>query len=323
MEMTHRYRLAHQAISQSNRLLAVCHRRPDGDTLGSAAAYLTWAERQGMITRAFCLDPVPEEYRFLPSAERFTTDPAVFNELWDTVVVFDAGDLKHAGVDELLHGLRPRPRIIAIDHHFTNERYADIDVVHPHASSTAELVHGIFRENRLPIDRELAMCLLVGLINDTDSLTNPAAHQSAFAAASDLLAGGADWQTTLGLFVKNRPIESLRVMGRVLGRLKYDPETGVASSALFIDDCPTGDCQTDGIVNYLGNHLDAEVILLLKERPGGEVRGSLRTVLEADVSAVAQSLGGGGHRKASGFTVTGVIAEEPHGWIVRRTHRTH
>lgn len=319
MEITYRYRLAHQAISQANRLLAICHRSPDGDTLGSAAAYLTWAERQGVITRGFCSDPVPAEYRFLPSSQRFTSDPAVFDELWDTVVVFDAGDLKHAGVAELLPNLQPRPRIVAIDHHFTNERYADIDVVYPFASSTAELVHGIFRENRLPIDRELAMCLLIGLINDTDSLTNPAAQPASFAAAADLLAGGADWQTTLGLFVKNRPISSLRLMGRALHRLKLDPETGVASTALFLDDCPTGEqCQTDGIVNYLGNHLDAEVIMLLKERPDGQVRGSFRTVLEADVSAVAQALGGGGHRKAAGFTVAGRIVEQDHGWVVER-----
>jgi phosphoesterase RecJ-like protein len=300
--------------------LAICHRRPDGDTLGSAAACLTWCGRQGIEAQAFCVDAVPDEYRHLPSSERFATDPTVFDRHWDTVVVFDAGDLSHAGVADLMPRLRPRPRVVAIDHHFTNERYADINVVSPFSSSAAELVHGLFRENRVPIDRELATCLMTGIINDTDSLTNPASQHPAFAAAADLLAGGADWRSTLNLFVRNRPLPALRLMGKALSRLKYDSETGVASTAIRLADCPDGpnDCLADGIANYLGNSLKAEVVLVLKEKSGGEVNGSFRTVLEADTSAVAQRLGGGGHRKASGFTVRGRIEERDYGWTVVR-----
>ncbi|MCK4858868.1 MAG: hypothetical protein KAT58_12920, partial [candidate division Zixibacteria bacterium] len=161
-------------------------------------------------------------------------------------------------------------------------------------------------------------CLLAGIVNDTDALSNPAASQPAFQAAAKLMSGGADWRTLLGLFVKNRPINALRLMGRAMARLKFDSETGLASTVIFRDDYPEGadDCQMDGFANFLGSTLDVDVVLVLKDGGDGIVNGSFRTVGEADVSAVAQRLGGGGHRKAAGFSVPGKVVEREHGWAI-------
>lgn len=312
-------------MGRAKRLLAVCHRRPDGDALGSTAAVLLWCRRQGIAAKAFCLDPIPPSFGFLPESERFTSDPAVFGEGWDTVVVLDCGDLQrigHPGVAGGFPSVGPHqpPTVIAVDHHCTNDgRYADVSVIDPQASSTAELVLGMFRENGVTVDCDLATCLLAGVAGDTDMLTNPAACRSAFRMASELLSEGADWRSAIGLFVRNRSIPSLRLVGRAMARLKVDPQTGVASTAVFRSDCPDGsDFLADGLVDAIGGAMDAEVILVLKERADGTVSGSFRTVGEADTASVAQRLGGGGHRKASGFTVTGRIVEREHGWTVER-----
>ena len=120
MEMRHKFRRAHEVMAKSNRLLAICHRSPDGDTLGSAAACLLWCRRQGIDAHAFCVDVLPSRFAFLPEFDRFTDDERVFSKHWDAVVVIDSGDLKHAGVEGLLNDMKPRPPVVAIDHHVTN-----------------------------------------------------------------------------------------------------------------------------------------------------------------------------------------------------------
>lgn len=324
MEMHHLNRQAYRAITQAKRLLAVCHRRPDGDALGSTAALLLFCRRQGISARAFCADPVPADFAFLPETERFTSDPAVFDEPWDVVAVLDCAGPDRIGVEggmeRLRAGFRSAPTVIAFDHHRTGRPYADISLIDPSVSSTAELVRAFFLDSGVRLDVALATALLTGVTGDTDSLTNPAATRPAFLMAADLLSAGADWRAMNRIFVRNRTVPSLHLLGLALDRLKFDSETGLASTVVFLADCPdgSGDGLDTGLANFLGNTLDAEVILVLKERDDGTVTGSFRTVLEADTAAVAQRLGGGGHRKASGFTVTGRIVERAHGWTVER-----
>jgi phosphoesterase RecJ-like protein len=312
-------------LRRSKGVIVVAHRKPDGDTLGAAAAVLHACASLGVPATGFCVDRPAPQYRFLPGSERFTSDAAVFEDRrYNTIAVFDASDLVHAGV-EMAKGKRERglgKTVINVDHHATNERFGDMNLVDESAASTTEVVYRACIDGELRITPEMATCLLAGLLTDTGNLTNPATTAGAFATASALLAAGGRLRETGNRLERNKSAAALRVWGRALDRLKWHAATGVASTAVFAADLAAegvGDEVMEGLSNVLGGNLDVPVVLVLKEQPGGKVKVSFRTARDIDVGAVALALGGGGHKKAAGAVMIGKIVEEVDRWTVVRS----
>ena len=95
MEIRFCNQAAHDALTKAKRVLIAAHKKPDGDTLGASSAMLNFCRRQGIAATAFCLDPIPEQYLFMPGTEVYTCDQAVFSDpSYDLLAVFDAGDLR-------------------------------------------------------------------------------------------------------------------------------------------------------------------------------------------------------------------------------------
>ena len=119
--------------------------------------------------------------------------------------------------------------------------------------------------------------------------------------------------------MRNKPIEALKLWGKALERLRWDPSTRQATTALTLQDLkdhPIDDEHLEGLSNVLNRVLKAEVVLVLKEMPGGKVKGSYRSASDVDVSELAKAYGGGGHKKAAGFTVAGKLVEGEKAWSV-------
>jgi phosphoesterase RecJ-like protein len=306
---THQFRRVHQAVMDANRILLVAHKKPDGDTLGSSSGFLNWCLREGKETNVFCLDVPPNTFRYIDNIHRYTNDPAVFDQAYDLVVVFDSGDLKYCGVDLFIPRIPKGYTMVNLDHHVTNTNYADINIVLTDASSTAEVVHRFFEANGIDVDHKMATCLLTGLCTDTSNFSNGATKAPAVDAASKLIALGGRFQDILTHVWQNQNVDALKIWGLMLSRLQYSPVYDAATTYLLESDVPGGTPPDaiDGMSNFL-NAVSAETdtILVLKELPGNQVKGSFRSMTR-DVAAVAQSFGGGGHRRAAAFTVPGRI----------------
>lgn len=309
---------AHDALLKAKRLLLVSHPKPDGDTLGAATAMLNYCREKGIAVRGFCKDKVPDQYGYMVGTEHFTHEPAVFGEhVPDVIAVFDAGDLRHAGIDLHVEALAERPLIINFDHHATNVRFGDINVLDIGASSTAEVVYDFLGHAGADISRNIATCILTGILTDTGNFSNPATTQSCLEAASILLHKGAKLQDVANRLVRNKSLPALQMWGKALSRLKYDPASGLASTMVFkADMLELGEDFAEGISNFINQFLDVKIVLVLRELPDGKIKGSYRTISETDVSAMAKVHGGGGHKKAAGFTVVAKVAETETEWQV-------
>jgi len=308
------------AAFAAERLMLVSHRKPDGDTLGSALAFGHVIESYGREPLRFCVDEVPAPYRFLHGADRFTSSLAAVRKFApDTIAIFDAGDLRYAGIHELVGMLPKRPTIIVIDHHVTNERFGDINLIIPDASSTAEVVYTIFRGSGFAIDRPTPTCLLAGLLTDTGNFGNPATTSAALQLGAELLSAGADFRRAFGMLVQNKTIPSLRLWGTALSRLRWDDEFQAAATAICqsdIDACGSSEESAEGISNFLHAVLETDTVVVLREVPGGKLKASLRSNGERDVSELAKRYGGGGHRKAAGFTMDGILQASDTEWKI-------
>ncbi len=321
MEMRYRYKAAHDALLNARRVLVVSHPKPDGDTLGAAAGMLTYCRKAGMNVSGFCHDEVPHQYRYLPNTEHFTNDAEAFRADGgpDVVAVFDAGDLRFAKIDAHLAAMPRKPVVINFDHHATNEQFGDINVVDVAASSTTEVVYEFLRSVGHRPCEDIAKCLLTGLVTDTGGFSNAATTVNSLTVGSELIRRGASIKEVSAQLLRNKTVPALRIWGLVLDRLKYHEGLGVASTAVFLKDIGTPGVEeehVEGVSNFLNQFLDVDVVLVLKEVEGGKVKGSLRTAGGKDLAEVARRLGGGGHKKASGFTISGRIEERPDRWMV-------
>jgi len=312
--ISHLFGRAHEAIRSADRVLLVAHKKPDGDTLGASSAVLNWLIREGKTPTVFCADLPAPSYRYLDNVDLYTNDPKVFEAAYDLVIVFDSGDLRYAGVHEFFPRLPAGYMLINIDHHVTNERFGHLNIVLPEASSASEIVWRLFEANRVDIDHRMATSLLTGLYFDTSNFSNAATTPLAIEAASHLMAAGARHLDILRNLLHDKSVDILRIWGILLARLRHNPEFDVAATYLLRSDVGGGPTDiADGLANFLnGVAGGTDTLMILRELPNNQVRGSLRSV-KRDISKVAKLMGGGGHKKAAGFTVNGRIEETSEG----------
>lgn len=310
--MKHISRQIHSHIQKAKKIVVVPHQHPDGDALGAATAlyeYLLVLKKDAAI---FCVTPATEKLAFLPHSGALKTDPAIIQHLAvDTIVTVDSGDLRYNGIADLV---KDHPAtIINIDHHITNERYGKFNLVSPTASSTCEILYHYFHANHIPTNQKMATSLLAGLTTDTGNFTNAATSAAAFGVSGELVRSGGNLNAVTAGTVKNKSVAALRLWGAVLSRLATDEKSGITYTYLTQADlAETGspDTESEGIANFLNSLENSRAALILKEMPDGKIKGSFRTTRDdVDVAALAKKFGGGGHKKAAGFTTGGTIDE--------------
>lgn len=312
--MTNHSKQIAYALTDARELVLVPHANPDGDALGSVAALASFLTTLGKPFTIFCKTPMPERYRYLPYVGNMVTDPAFWRtSRADVVIVCDSGDLAYAGVDTMIPTMKQVPILINIDHHATNQGYGNLTLVDVGASSTSEVLYRFFRDNRITITPEIATALLTGLMYDTDNFTNGATSPQALAIGSDLMKRGGQMGAVQHFVFRNKTMATLKLWGIAFSRLAKHTETRIAFTYITRADLlasKAADSDVEGIANFLNNvHTeDAIASLILKEQNDQVWKGSFRTTRsDTDVAALAKALGGGGHKKAAGFAVTGSL----------------
>jgi bifunctional oligoribonuclease and PAP phosphatase NrnA len=296
-----------QAIRDADRFLLTTHERPDGDAVGSLAAMQHVLTAIGKDSLAFVAAdefPLPYEYRFI-RLEGLVTEPP--EDLCERVLVFlDCGNIDRTSADQLKH---EDHRILNIDHHHDNTRFGTINHVDSDASCTAEMVWDLMGELRVELTPAIGEALYVGLVTDTGRFmydnTGPRAHEMAAA----LLEGGVDGHGIFRRLYEGMPQGKLELLARGLTHVeRYDGGLLTVSHLTLEDYRITGadESYSEGIVDYLRSVEGTAVAALVRDLLTGETprrKVSLRaTDGRVDVSRIARSLGGGGHRRAAGFS---------------------
>ncbi len=309
-----------QAIQNAKEILLIAHKKPDGDTLGANLAVANWLRDRGRHFHVYCTHPVPPHFQYLPLWQHVkSTDEELASIPFDLVIAIDSSSLSYSGAEELVQKLQGKPTIVNIDHHATNPHFGDLNVVDPTASSACELVYRFLTHVGAEITRDIATCLLTGILTDTGGFSNMATTHEAMDIAGSLLKRGAKFRAITNHTVRNKSVNTLKLWGRALDRLTRHAD-GVVSTVVTQADLDEFDATEDdmeGIANFLNALQDAKVIMVLKEQ-GGMVKGSLRTTEpDVDVADLAKRwFGGGGHKKAAGFSIPGRLVQTPHGWRV-------
>ena len=298
-------------IQTAKKILLVSHQKPDGDTLGANFALATYLLKIGKEVDSFCFDQMPTYLKFLPQSDLLNSDHLLFTKQYDLIITVDCSNLELTGVKELINLLPQPKKIINIDHHVSNPFYGDINLVINNSSSTCEIIYRLFKDWRINWNQAIAQNLACGIITDTSGLKNPSTNYQAVAAISDLINKGANINKIIKNTLQNIKLSQLKLWGRALERLTKSENHQLVYTWLTRKDyqeCEASEEDSEGLSNFLHILKEGEIILVLKESLDGFVRGSLRTTSNIDLTKLAELFGGGGHKKAAGFSLPGKLA---------------
>jgi bifunctional oligoribonuclease and PAP phosphatase NrnA len=294
-------------LRSRDRFLLTAHEGPDGDALGSLLGMhhlLSQLGKDSVMFMAAKEFPLPIEYRFLPLEEVFHEAPA---DMADRTVIFlDCGNIDRMPVDFLSEGGN---FTINVDHHHDNTLFGDVNLVDVGASCTAEIVYQLAILLGAEITPEMASALYVGLITDTGKFmyenTNALTHR----IAAELIDSGVAVDDTYRRLYEHVPIEKLRLVSRALNGIeRHCGERLVLTNVTAADyeASGAGEEMTEGIIDHLRSVDGCKVAALIRDQ-GDRGRAARKVSLrssggEVDVSAIARKHGGGGHKRAAGFS---------------------
>lgn len=303
------YHRAAVALRRAKSVVVCGHVRPDGDAIGSVLG-LTLALRalgiHAVPTLADDREP-PRSYSFLPGFALFTRAGDL--DVPDVFVALDTPVPDRLGVAREL--MEKSGTVVMLDHHPDARSYAEHVIADPSAAATGQLVWRLLDALGVAPSAEIAEPLYVALMTDTGRFAYDNTSPSALREAADMVDAGADPADAARHVYQERSGASLSLEALALSRLTVANEGHVAWTYLTDDDFVV-----TGVLPEEAEHLpDAirviggiDVALLLREQ-GEEIRGNLRSKTGYDVGSVARSFGGGGHRAASGFSVSGSSLE--------------
>jgi phosphoesterase RecJ-like protein len=294
-------------IRNRERFLLTAHEGPDGDALGSLLGMhhlLTQLGKDSVMFMAAKEFPLPIEYRFLPLEEVFHEAPA---DMADRAAIFlDCGNIDRMPVEFLSGGDVFK---INVDHHHDNTLFGDVNLVEVDASCTAEIVYELAVLLGAELTAEMASALYVGLVTDTGKFMYDNTNARTHRIAAELIEAGVQVDETYRRLYEHVPVEKLRLLSRALEGIqrRCDDRLVVAYiSAADYAASGAGEEMTEGIIDHLRSVEGAQVAALIRDL-GDRGRAARKVSLRSsdgavDVSAIARAHGGGGHKRAAGFS---------------------
>ena len=287
----------------ADRVLILCHKHPDGDTIGCGSALCHALTALGKTAAVLCADPIPPRFAYTrPRLFRGEFEPAL-------VAAVDVAGLQLLGEGGLMPAYSRRVDL-CIDHHAGNSGYAAATLLDAGAAAAAELLLEVIEAMGAPITPLIADCLYTGLATDTGCFrfanTTAATHR----AAARLIEAGARVEelNTILFATKSRgQMEAERV---ARSHLTYALEGRVALIWLTGEETAASGADPADLEELTSLPIGIEGVqagLTFRQQPDGSWRVSIRTAHGADACAIARRLGGGGHLRAAGCELHGTL----------------
>lgn len=280
------------------------HIRPDGDCVGSClATYNYIKDYYPDIQVDLYLEPIPNIFKFMARSEEIIHDFSK-DKTYDLFIAQDCGDIARLG--EAAHYFEAAKKTVCVDHHISNQSFADENYIFPKASSTSELIFELLPRER--ITKEIAECIYTGIIHDTGVFQYSCTSRKTMEAAGVLMELGINYPKIVDETFYTKTYNQNQIMGLALLKSKLHLEGKCISSVITEEEMKRYDVlpkHLDGIVSQLRVTKDVEAAVFLYETGDGAFKVSTRSREYVDVAAIAVKYGGGGHVRAAGFSMSG------------------
>ena len=301
--MTERLNVQQMAerLCAAEDILILCHKNPDGDTIGCASALCYALEALDKNAAVLCSDPIPERYAYT-AARMFRGD---FEPR--TVIAVDVASIQLFGEN---NGMPQYTRHVdlCIDHHAGNAGYADFTLLDGSAAAAAELLYEVILAMGVNVTTQIANCLYTGLSTDTGCFKFSSTTAKTHLVAAKLIEAGAQLEELNTRLFDTKPRERMEAERIARNHLEYHLDGRCALIYLTRDEIEMSHVDPADLEELTGLPISIEGVqvgLTLRQQPGGSYRISVRTAKGVDACAIARRLGGGGHTRAAGCELLG------------------
>ena len=290
-------------IKSSNKILLLSHMNPDGDTLGSMCAlYSMIYHRFKKKADMNVVSNIPFNYKFLPNinlAQRYYDKSLVY----DLVITLDV-----AAIDRVLDSkvLFDKAKCtLNIDHHKTNPKFGDYQIINSEASSCGEVLFDIFKSEGWDIDKDSAVCLYTAIMTDTGNFRFENTSAKTFKAIAELVEKGANPNYIYKQCYETKTKNFVMFQNYCVNNAVFLNDNKIVYTQIYKKDLEkfsAGDDYTDGIAETLRAIDSTEVSFVAKEVDSKLTKISMRSK-GLDVAEICSRFGGGGHTYAAGCTI--------------------
>lgn len=289
-------------IKKSDNIFIVSHVNPDGDNIGSSLALLMAIRKLNKNPKILKVDDIPKDFNFLPGLENikeYKLDHPV-----DLLISLDSSDIDRLGLGK--NFALKADKVINIDHHISNDKFGDVNIVSPSSAATGEIIYQIIKKLGIDIDKDIATCLYTAISTDTGSFMYSNTSHVTHEIASELIKKGIDTNNININLYQNKSIESTRLFINALSKLDMFNNNKIGIVAITKDILEESGAtleDSEGIISFVRNINSIEVACLLKTVNKNEIKISLRSKEKVDVSEIVKKFNGGGHKRAAGCTI--------------------
>ena len=289
-------------------ILILCHKNPDGDTIGSAGALYLALKNLGKNAAVLCSDPIPRLYDYMELRLFDGSFQPAFVVAVDVASIQLFGD--HNDVPHYAEHAN-----LCIDHHASNSGYAYETLLDPGAAATCELLLDVIAEMGVSITPQIANCLYTGVATDTGCFRFTNTTARTHMAAARIMEAGADAETLNERLFESRSHARLTAERMALESLEYFFDDRCALICLTWDQIEASGvagAELEDLTSLPRSIEGVEVGLTLRQQKDGSFKISVRTSGEIDACAIARRLGGGGHSRAAGCEISGNLDNAKH-----------
>ena len=296
-------------IKQSKKILLLSHMNPDGDTLGSMCALYSMIYKRFKIKADMnVVSNIPYNYKFLPNvdlAERYYDKSLVY----DLVITLDVAAIDRVMDSKILFD--KAKCTVNIDHHKTNPKFGDYQIIEPDASSCGEVLFNYFKTHNWILTEDAAICLYTAIMTDTGNFRFENTSSNTFRAAADLVDAGANPNYIYKKCYETKTKNYVMFQNYCVNKAVFIEDNKIAYTTVYKKDLEkfsAGDDYTDGIAETLRAIDTTEVSFVAKEVESKLTKISMRSK-KADVATICTKFGGGGHTFAAGCTIKANIKD--------------
>jgi phosphoesterase RecJ-like protein len=292
-----------ELIDANQEILIFGHKDADGDTLGCSLAFAEALRTEGKDVWVLVPPPLPQMYEFLPGFGDIQSEPprGVDPQL---VFFFDSGNLERSG--SAVRSIASHATIINVDHHPSNTRFGDINVIDPDASAVGQMVIEMLDHFGYAITPTIATSLYVALLTDTGGFRHENTTPRALEDAARLARLGADPGHIATQVYKMRPETTLKLSSLALATMRVEMDGRLAWAKVtrgMLKEANAVMAESEGIIDTLNSIAGLELAILFKEVSTELTKISVRSRGAVDAAALCASFGGGGHIRAAGAEI--------------------
>jgi phosphoesterase RecJ-like protein len=299
-------------IKKAKNVLVNCHRGPDPDSIGSALAMYRVLKDMGKTVKVIC--PSQELYESISYLEDYGViqKGVNFSEFdfskFDLFIALDSSSWGMVCGNTSIK--TPGLKFIVIDHHTTNTKFGDINLVDKEVTSTGELLYKIFQDLKIEIEAVVANYLMVAIVGDTGGFRFPNLTSSTFTMIADLIDKGADKDKIIHHIYRSESFKLIKFYGKILESLKFEEEGRFVWAAIpyvtFKEYGKPATARESAASMFIQIVDGTDFGFLAIEEVERILSVSFRSRSGFDTSKIALKLGGGGHIYASGAKIRGL-----------------